>query len=71
MKQAITNVINPKLGNLQLFESVKATNVGEINLSLFIPKYNNGIAHAINFQDSLKYSLIIFYLNPKIKSLLN
>ena len=35
------------LENLQLIDSVKATNVDEITLSLVVPKYTNGIAHVI------------------------
>ena len=46
-EEVITNVIKPMLENLQLIDSVKATNVDEITLSLVVPRYTNGIAHVI------------------------
>ena len=42
-----TNMVKPVLEQYQLVDSVKASNVDEISLSLAIPKYQNGIAHVI------------------------
>ena len=44
---AITKGIKPMLEQLQLIDSIKATNVDEMELSLVFPKYTNGIAHTI------------------------
>ena len=47
LTQTIESKVIPKLKELALIDTAKATDIDEVSLSLVFPKYGNGLAHVI------------------------